>query len=114
MDQQHDITVEEYAGTRTVTIDGQDITNEIVGVEIAIRPSEATAVMLFAKPDSVLLHEKAFIYVQASIGAQKLDDLNPAAIEAEAMSREEWGSGKSLVENIIDVIKEKLGAPDQS
>jgi len=108
MDQQHDFVVVEEDGVRKVWIDNEEVTGEITGLEIHMPPGQATALMLYATPDSLKIVDRGYIYVQPVVDGTVLNDLDPFEIEQMAMERESWGSDKRFVENLLDVIKEKL------
>lgn len=111
MDQQQmDFRVIQTPQRSEVWIDGEEMTSRLSGVEIFMDGRQPPAVKLHTIPGTVLAEGKGYIYVQSRIDGAVLDDLVPEEIERLAMEKEQWGSDKTLVENIIEVIKERLSA----
>lgn len=94
-----------------VKIDGVDYSPMLQGIEVHMDGRQPAMLIMHAVPSlQAELEGAGFVYLQSRINDKVIDDLNPAEIEKLAMEREQWGSEKTLVENILDVIKEKLGA----
>ena len=92
----------------TVKVNGEEITEHLTGIEFQMGVGRPPAVILYQTPGKAKLEGDAYIYVQSRIDGKVLDDLNAAEIEHEALSRQGWGVDKTIVELVIDVIKEKI------
>lgn len=109
---QYDIKITAGSGLqgRQVIVDGEDISNHLEAIEFSMSYRDLATVVLHLTPGSTLFEGKAVVALARQVNGQIINDLNPEQIEAEAMSREP--NDKRFIENVVDVIKEKLGAAD--
>lgn len=96
-------------------VNDEDVTDKIEGFSVQCRQGEPSLLMLWTKPEIGVIAGEAFVH-QYTTGADwqtVLDTIDPVWLQQTALEREEFG-GKTMVENILDVIKERFHAAAQS
>lgn len=103
---QFEIDLEPVGGT--IIIDGRDISDQVYSVVVSSEAGRATELHLELRRGSEgKIKGEGVVYV-TSAAVEGLEDLDPEEIEAEALSRMDWTSEKSVTEHVLEVIKEKL------
>lgn len=111
----HEFDIRAQVGSGEIFLDGSDISAKITGFQVTQEHSSQP-------PKLVLIstHPAGTIKGQGIVEVHVFDDrlltmlneMNPREVEAEALSRLEWG-GTNLTDKIFEVLRERLNG-DQS
>ncbi len=90
-----------------IIVNDQDVTKDVESFQITALKGEVTTLTLWVKGQAGSLKGEGIVEI-SSLLVQAIDELDPEEIEAEALARQGWDSGQSIVSTVIDLIKEKL------
>src|SRR5205085_2445236 len=106
----YDIQLSETGRSSRIVINGQDISNQVLGIEVAAEPGMPTTVTVHTAASCQIaglgvvvqrVHEKAaFINALKSVNAKDLDK--------RAMDRAGWGSQGTLTDHVLTALMEML------
>lgn len=94
-----------------LSVNGEDITDQLVGWDVSVRPGQPTQLTLYAIPGEGMVGGVATTTALRPSSDIDWSQLSAEQIQDEAMNRQGFDSefeDKSLVEHVIDIIKEKL------
>jgi hypothetical protein len=99
-------------GITELEINGEVVdTSNIVEAHVDLVHGDVSClVLVYRNREASMVTGEGIVHV-ASVEAQALEELDAEAIEAEALSKQGWGSDQSLTATIIDIIKEKVCGP---
>lgn len=97
-------------GIESVMVGDQDLTAEVSAVQIVSADREVTELILQCHGPVEIEGEGSILIARPGALAEAIQTLDPKKVEEEALNRGGWGQSKTLTENVIDVIVEKLNA----
>jgi hypothetical protein len=92
-----------------VIVNDQDITADVRSFQLTCVEGEVSTLTIWHRGQSGSIKGEGVVQI-SSAASTAFEDLDPEEIEAEALSRQGWGSDKSMTATILDVIKEMINA----
>jgi hypothetical protein len=98
--------IEHGVGTATVKVNGEDVSGQINALSLHISRGEVPILVLHRLGKAGTI--KGTGIVEVGGGPVDLESLDPAELEAEALSRQQWGDDRNFTATLLDIIKEKV------
>ena len=108
-----DIDVDAVGGGK-VLINGEDVSRDLVGLEFQTRVGAVPTIAVYSRVGGARIRGQGVVRVVAPGQSlvTMLNQIDPKALEREALSRQQWNDNVTFTEQLLQVLMEAANAAE--